>query len=127
LLRSLQQLHPGRTDVRDGRRLPAARSTRYSRRRNTVVATGSHPPAGPRPGLVTEVIIGCGRTKNLVECERSTPDGGRRRPYDTITANRPAPFWVSSLDRWVHAAELKAGYELETADHRPVTVVTTRT
>ena len=65
---------------------------------------------------VTDVIAGDGQ-KNLVEI---TVGGGK------LVATDAHPFWVASLDKWVDAKDLKPGYELETADHRPVTVVSTR-
>jgi hypothetical protein len=121
LLQSCNSFTPA-TDVvmADGSRRPIDQV----RVGDTVVATD--PTTGNTEArAVTEVIIGWG-AKNLVEVRVDT-DGSAGDRTDTITATDQHPFWVSSLDRWVHAADLKAGYQLETADHRPVTVVATRT
>ncbi|MFE9746184.1 polymorphic toxin-type HINT domain-containing protein [Saccharothrix saharensis] len=45
---------------------------------------------------------------------------------ETLVATDEHPFWVESLQKWVHAEDLKPGYTFETADHRPATVTTTR-
>jgi hypothetical protein len=70
---------------------------------------------------VVGLIVGEGR-KNLVEITVDTGD-----PAGTIIATDGHPFWVDSENRWVDAKDLKPGFRLETADHRPATVVSVRT
>ncbi|GGS22538.1 polymorphic toxin-type HINT domain-containing protein [Actinokineospora fastidiosa] len=53
----------------------------------------------------------------LYEITVDTADGSGK-----ITATDEHPFWVESLQKWVHAEGLKPGYTFETADHRPATV-----
>ncbi|ATE55219.1 polymorphic toxin-type HINT domain-containing protein [Actinosynnema pretiosum] len=44
----------------------------------------------------------------------------------TLVATDEHPFWVQSLRKWLHAEDLKPGYEFLTADNRPATVAGTR-
>jgi hypothetical protein len=86
---------------------------------DSVLATD--PTTGRTSGeQVTNVITGSGQ-KNLVEVNVDTGTGTEK-----VTATEGHPFWVESENRWVEAKDLKPGYQLETADHRPVTVVGTR-
>jgi hypothetical protein len=73
---------------------------------------------------VIDVIVGEG-AKDLVEITVDT-DGDAGNETGTVTATDEHPFWVDSLDRWVDAKDLKAGYRFETTDHRSATVVGTR-
>ncbi|UVS82253.1 polymorphic toxin-type HINT domain-containing protein [Actinokineospora sp. UTMC 2448] len=57
----------------------------------------------------------------LYEITVDTADGTGK-----ITATDEHPFWVESLQKWVHAEDLKPGYTFKTADHRPATVAGVR-
>jgi len=86
---------------------------------DTVVATD--PTTGEtekRP--VTDIIVGTGE-KHLVEITVATEGS-----HDKIVATDEHPFWVSDLNAWVYAKDLRPGYRFETADHRPATVRSTR-
>jgi hypothetical protein len=86
---------------------------------DSVLATD--PTTGRTGGeQVTNVIVGSGQ-KNLVEINVDSGTGTEK-----VTATEGHPFWVESENRWVDAKDLKPGYQLETADHRPATVVGTR-
>jgi hypothetical protein len=74
---------------------------------------------------VTDRIVGSGQ-KNLVDITVDT-DGAAGSQTADLTATDGHPFWVESESRWVQARDLKTGYRLETADHRPATVTGIRT
>ncbi|HLL66090.1 MAG TPA: RHS repeat-associated core domain-containing protein [Micromonosporaceae bacterium] len=73
---------------------------------------------------VEKVITGSGQ-KHLVEITIATGDATSPK-VGTVTATDEHPFWVPSEHRWVNAKDLEPGYTVQTADHRPATVVTTR-
>ncbi|GAA3061162.1 Hint domain-containing protein [Actinokineospora globicatena] len=52
--------------------------------------------------------------------EITITDGG------TLTATDEHPFWIDSLQKWIHAEDLHPGYTFQTADHRPTTITTVR-
>jgi RHS repeat-associated protein len=70
---------------------------------------------------VTDVITGSGE-KALTEITVDT-DGSAENRTGTVTATDGHPFWVDSQHRWVDARDLRAGWQIDTGDHGPVTVV----
>ncbi|WP_394613685.1 LamG-like jellyroll fold domain-containing protein [Lentzea sp. JNUCC 0626] len=59
--------------------------------------------------------------RELYEITVSTDSG-----TGSMVATDEHPFWVSSLNEWKHAEDLKPGYTFTTADNRPATVTGTR-
>ncbi|SDI48314.1 intein N-terminal splicing region/RHS repeat-associated core domain-containing protein [Actinokineospora alba] len=87
-------------DVREGDKVLATDPTTGESGPRTVTDTRSH----QAERLLYEVTV--------------TTDSGD----GSLVATDEHPFWVESLQKWVHAQDLKPGYTFETADHRPATV-----